>query len=55
LKNGGQLKITTAHWKTAQGEMLDGKGITPDIVILPTAQDITENNDVQKEQALEHL
>lgn len=52
LKNGGQIKITTAHWRTAAGELLDGKGITPEYVILPTPKDITEGIDSQKEQAL---
>lgn len=52
LKNGGQIKITTAHWRTAAGELLDGVGITPEYVILPTPKDITEGIDSQKEQAL---
>ncbi len=52
LSNGGQLKVTTAHWRTAGGELLDGIGIEPDHVVLPTAQDITEGKDSQKEEAL---
>lgn len=52
LKNGGQIKITTAHWRTAAGDLLDGIGITPDTSILPTPQDITEGTDGQKEKAL---
>ena len=52
LSNGGQIKITTAHWRTAAGELLDGKGITPDYVFLPTPEDITNGIDGQKEQAL---
>jgi carboxyl-terminal processing protease len=53
LKNGGQLKITTAHWRTAGGDLLDGVGITPNTVLLPTAEDITQGKDIQKEKALE--
>jgi carboxyl-terminal processing protease len=52
LKNGGQIKITTAHWRTAAGDLLDGVGITPDVSILPTPQDITEGLDGQKNQAI---
>jgi len=52
LKNGGQIKITTAHWRTAAGDLLDGIGITPDVSILPTPQDITEGLDGQKQQAI---
>lgn len=52
LKNGGQIKITTAHWRTAAGDLLDGIGITPNTSILPTPQDITEGIDGQKEKAL---
>lgn len=53
LENGGELKITIAHWRTAAGDLLDGVGITPDTIILPTPQDITEGHDGQKEKALE--
>lgn len=53
LKNGGQLKMTTAHWKTAAGERLDKIWIRPDTQILPTARDITEGRDIQKERAIE--
>lgn len=53
LKNGGQLKITTAHWKTAAGQRLDKVWILPDIEILPTPRDITEGRDIQREKAIE--
>lgn len=53
LSNGGQIKITIAHWKTASGELLDGVGIKPDTIILPSPRDITEGRDIQREKALE--
>lgn len=53
LSNGGQIKITIAHWKTASGDLLDKVGIKPDTVILPSPRDITEGRDIQKEKALE--
>lgn len=41
-----------AHWLTASGEKLDGKGITPDTMILPKIQDLIVGKDGQKEEAL---
>ena len=55
LSNGGQVKITIAHWKTASGDLLDKVGIKPDTVILPSPRDITEGRDIQKEKALEMI
>jgi C-terminal processing protease CtpA/Prc len=42
-----------AQWLTATGEKLDGKGITPDTVLLPKIQDLVDGRDGQKEEALE--
>ena len=55
LSNGGQIKITIAHWKTASGDLLDKVGIKPDTVILPSPRDITEGRDIQREKALEMI
>lgn len=52
LSNGAQIKVTTAHWITAAGDTLDGKGITPDTVLLPKIQDLVAGKDGQKEEAL---
>ncbi len=52
LSNKGQLKVTTAHWRTAGGQLLDGVGIIPDFIIIPTARDITEWTDNQEKEAL---
>lgn len=52
LKNGWQIKITIAHWRTAAGDLLDKIGIKPNTIILPTPRDITEWRDIQKEEAL---
>ena len=53
LSNGAQIKVTVAQWLTATGEKLDGKGITPDTVLLPKIQDLVDGRDGQKEEALE--
>lgn len=55
LSNGWQIKITIAHWKTSSGELLDGVGIKPDTIILPSPRDITEGRDIQREKALEMI
>ena len=55
LSNGGQIKVTTSHWRTAAGDFLDGVGITPDTIILPTAQEVTEWKDGQRIRALEMI
>ncbi len=52
LSNGAQIKVTIAHWFTATGDVLDGKGITPDTVILPKIADIVDGKDWQKEEVL---
>ncbi len=52
LSNGAQVKVTIAHWLTAAGEKLDGKGITPDTVLLPKIPDLVAGKDGQKEEAL---
>lgn len=52
LSNGAQIKVTIAHWLTASWELLDGKGITPNTVILPKIEDIVAGKDGQKEEAM---
>ena len=39
ITNGGGLRLTTAHYFTPSGEALDGKGITPQYVVEPSAND----------------
>lgn len=52
LSNGAQIKVTTAHWLTANGQKLDGTGIKPDVALLPKIQDLVDGKDGQKEEAL---
>jgi C-terminal processing protease CtpA/Prc len=33
LPDGTSLKVTVAHWLTPLGHMINGQGITPDIVV----------------------
>ena len=55
LSNGGQLKVTIAHWRTAEGVLLDGQGITPDTILAPTVEDITKGYDGQLEKTLSSI
>lgn len=55
LSNGGELKVTIAHWRTADNILLDGVGITPDTVILPTPEELTAGRDGQLEKVLEKI
>lgn len=36
LSNGGEMKITFAQYVTPNGAMIDGKGITPDVIVEDT-------------------
>ncbi len=36
LSNGGEMKITYAHYLTPNGNMIDGIGITPDVIVEDT-------------------
>jgi carboxyl-terminal processing protease len=55
LPSGGVLKVTIARWYTPAGKNIDKEGITPDIKIVPTDDDIKQAKDVQKDKALELL
>lgn len=55
LSNGGYLKITTSTWHTASGEKLDGIGIKPDEIVLPTVEDISTGVDGQRKRVLEKI
>ena len=55
LENGGALHITFARWYTPNGRQIHGEGITPDIEIEFTPEDIEEGRDPQLERAIEYL
>lgn len=52
LSNGAEMKVTIAHWRTADNILLDKVGLTPSTVILPTPAEITEGKDGQLEKSL---
>ena len=53
--NNGAVRITTAHWLTPNGRTIQGKGITPDVVVDRTADDLTANRDPQLDAAVNLL
>ena len=56
LINGGALKLTTMQYYTSSGKAIQGVGMTPDIVVELTWDDVDENGklqDRQLEKALE--
>ena len=52
LNTGAQLKVTTAHWYTPKDNTINGTGITPDIIVERTFEDINKNRDPQLDRAL---
>ena len=51
--DGSFLKITVAHWLTPKGNFISEVGLTPDIKIEITDQDIKDKKDSQLDKALE--
>ena len=52
LSGGTLLKVTTAHWYTPNGNTINGTGITPDIEVVRSYDDINKNRDPQLDKAL---
>lgn len=56
LKNNqGGVRITIARWLTPDGRQINGVGLTPDIVVELTEEDIAAERDSQLEKAVELL
>ncbi len=53
LSDGSALKVTVAKWLTPSGDFINEKGITPDIEIKLTKEDVNKNKDPQMIKALE--
>lgn len=50
---GGQLKVTIAKWYTPNGKNISKEGISPDLEVKLTDDDIKNNRDPQKDKAFE--
>lgn len=55
LDDNSSLKITVAHWYTPNGNTINETGITPDIDIDITIEDIEADRDPQLDRAIEEL
>ena len=55
LSDGSELRVTIAEWFTPNGRQIHGKGITPDVEIEMTIEDLEQGNDPQLESALKFL
>lgn len=51
LSGGSVLKVTTARWYTPKGTSINGEGITPDVEIERTYDDINHSRDPQLDAA----
>lgn len=52
LAGGAQLKVTVAHWFTPKGRGIDKKGISPDVEVKMTTDDINAGRDPQLDKAI---
>jgi len=55
FSDGSEMKVSIAQWLLPDGETIDKKGITPDIVIVLTEEDFNSGNDTQLNKAIEVL
>ncbi|MCR4260889.1 MAG: S41 family peptidase [Candidatus Colwellbacteria bacterium] len=55
LSDGSSIKITIAHWLLPDGSLIEGLGITPDIVIEQGEEDILDGTDTQLQKAIQTL
>jgi carboxyl-terminal processing protease len=55
LSNGGAVYVSIARWLTPDRNLIEGLGVTPDIVVEFTIEDIDAGRDVQAERAIDVL
>jgi carboxyl-terminal processing protease len=55
LSDGSELRVTIAHWFTPNDRQIDGKGLTPDVVVPMTQQDAQAGRDPQLDRAVQYL
>ena len=53
--NQGAVRITIARWLTPKGRTIDKKGLTPDIPVTMTADDVKAGKDPQLDAAVKQL
>jgi len=55
LSDRSSLKVSIMRWYTPSGQGIDGEGLTPDIEVELTEEDLLAQHDVQLEQAVAYL
>ena len=55
LSNGGAVYVSIARWLTPAGNQIEGAGVTPDVPVVLTADDIEGGRDVAIFRAIESL
>lgn len=52
LADGGLLRVATLDMRDANGELLEGRGVTPDVIVSRTPADIARGRDPQLRAAI---
>ena len=55
LSDGSAIYISIGRWYTPNGRQIEGNGLTPDIVVNTTEQDIQQGKDPQLDRAIEYI
>ena len=55
LSDGSVLYVSIARWLTPNGELIEGIGVIPDIIVEPTDEDFQARRDVQLFAAIDFL
>ncbi len=55
LSEGSSIKVTVANWLLPDGALIEGAGITPDVVIEQNEEDILDDIDTQLQKAIQTL
>lgn len=52
LPDGGQLLVGESEFRTARGAVLEGRGVAPDVVVVPTYDDLRHGRDPMLDAAV---
>jgi len=55
LSDGSAIYISIGRWYTPNGREIEGNGLTPDMVVERTEQDVQQGKDPQLDQAIEYI
>jgi len=55
VNNNGAVRVTIARWLTPLGRQIQANGLTPDVEVDFTEDDIQARRDVQRQAAIDYL